>query len=72
MAARPSISHKSRLLTVGYSLYTYSRDRLPPSSTVPYLRLRGHWLRQAGFTVGQKVSIQITGGRITIVPTAVE
>lgn len=72
MAARTSISHKSRLLTVGYSFYTYRRDRLPPSSTVPYLRLRGHWLRQAGFTVGQKVSIQITDGRITIVPTPVE
>ncbi|WP_425529554.1 SymE family type I addiction module toxin [Stenotrophomonas nitritireducens] len=34
-----------------------------------YIRLRGHWLRHAGFIAGQKVSIHIEDGCITIVPS---
>lgn len=74
MAARTRIPLKKRLLTVGRSFYAYTythrhhNRRLHPP--VPYLRLRGHWLRQAGFAIGQKVDIHIGDGRITIVPIA--
>lgn len=70
MAARTRSSLKHRLLTIGYSFYTYRRNSWPRPLPVPYLRLRGHWLRQAGFSVGQKVSIQIADGCIMIVPTS--
>ncbi len=58
-----------RLLTIGYSFYAYKRSQSQPSLAVPYLRLRGYWLRQAGFAVGQRVRIDILDGRITITPT---
>lgn len=32
-----------------------------------YLRLRGHWLRTAGFAPGQQVRVQVTGpGSLTV------
>ncbi|WP_425477793.1 SymE family type I addiction module toxin [Stenotrophomonas nitritireducens] len=34
-----------------------------------YIRLRGHWLRHAGFIAGQKASMHIEDGCITIVPS---
>jgi toxic protein SymE len=68
MAAQTRLSLARRLLTVGYSSYPCKRDRWPLSATVPYLRLRGHWLRQAGFAVGQKVDIHVADGCITIIP----
>ncbi|AZR34674.1 type I toxin-antitoxin system SymE family toxin [Xanthomonas vasicola] len=68
MAARTQISAR-RLLTVGYSSYPRKRDRWPPPQAVPYLRLRGHWLKLAGFAVGQKVTLHIADGCITIIPS---
>lgn len=65
MAARIRAFTTRRLLTIGYSFYRSSRR--PPSS-VPYLRLRGYWLKQAGFAVGQKVDVDIIDGRLTITP----
>jgi len=38
----------------------------PPE--VPYLRLRGYWLQQAGFPAGQRVKVHVADGCITIVP----
>ncbi len=70
MAAQNRTLPTRRLLTVGYSPYALKRDRRPPPPAVPYLRLRGHWLREAGFTVGQKVSIHIADGCITIIPNS--
>ncbi len=63
---RPSLAR--RLLTVGYSSYPWQRDRWPLPAAVPYLRLLGHWLRQAGFAAGQKVDIHVADGCITIIP----
>ncbi len=33
---------------------------------VPYLRLGGNWLRQAGIEIGQHVTIEICPGKIVI------
>lgn len=69
MAAQPRTSTARRLLTIGYSFYAYKRSQSQPSRAVPCLRLRGYWLKQAGFAVGQRVRIDILDGRITITPT---
>jgi len=71
MAAHVSISHKSRLLSITGSCYEYQlHGRWPRPPEVPYLRLRGYWLQQAGFSVGQRVQVDIADQCITIVPAA--
>ena len=72
MAARIRTPLMCRLIKIGYSFYTYRHDRSSPPPAGPDLRLRGHWLRQAGFAVGQKVSVQVTDRCITIVPFEAE
>ena len=37
-----------------------------PHYSVPLIRLRGKWLKEAGFTAGQKVSVLVEYGRLTI------
>ena len=37
-----------------------------PHYSVPLIRLRGKWLKEAGFTAGQKVSVLVEHGRLTI------
>ena len=69
MAARIRVFASRRLLTIGYSFYIYERSHHRPRPPVPYLRLRGHWLRQAGFAVGQRVHVDVIDGRITITPS---
>jgi type I toxin-antitoxin system toxin SymE len=49
----PKPSNKSRRLMVGYA----STDT--PGVSVPYLRLRGRWLQDAGFMIGRHVSIEV-------------
>lgn len=70
MAAQTRTPPPSRLLTVGYSPEAPRRGLRPSPPPIPYLRLRGHWLRQAGFTVGQKVNLHIGDEYIMITPTA--
>jgi toxic protein SymE len=53
-------SNKPRRLTVGYA----STDT--PGVDVPYLRLRGRWLQDAGFVIGRHVKIEVNEGRMTI------
>ncbi|WP_082582693.1 SymE family type I addiction module toxin [Frateuria sp. Soil773] len=69
MAARIHAFAARRLLTIGYSFYIYKRSHRRPPPPVPYLRLRGFWLRQAGFAVGQRVRVDVIDGRITITPS---
>ena len=52
--------NKSRRLTVSYA----STDT--PGVNVPYLRLRGRWLQDAGFTIGRHVKIEGSEWRMTI------
>jgi hypothetical protein len=51
---------KSRRLIVGYG------STATPGVDVPYLRLRGRWLQEAGFAIGRHVRIELSEGRMTI------
>ncbi len=53
-------SNRPRRLTVSYA----STDT--PGVDVPYLRLRGRWLQEAGFVIGRHVKIEGREGRMTI------
>lgn len=53
---------KPRRLTVGY------KPLKAPGVEVPYLRLRGRWLRDAGFEIGRCVKVEVSEGRLTIEP----
>jgi toxic protein SymE len=53
---------KPRRLTVGY------KPLKSPGVEVPYLRLRGRWLRDAGFEIGRAVKVEVHEGRLTIEP----
>jgi hypothetical protein len=69
MAAHVPVSHKPCLLSITGSCYEYQlHGRWPRPSEVPYLRLRGYWLQQAGFSAGQRVEVYVDDRCITIVP----
>ena len=68
MAAHVSVPNRPRLLSVTGSCYDYQLERWPRPPEVPLLRLRGYWLLQAGFEVGQRVRVHVTEQCITIVP----
>ena len=59
---------RCRRLKVGYA-YT-DPERNLPHRPVPHLRLAGRWLKDAGFTIGQHVKIEVSEGRLTIEPIA--
>jgi hypothetical protein len=72
MAAQFSIPIGSRLLSVSGSCYDYQLyGRSPRPAEVPLLRLRGYWLKKAGFEVGKRVRVRVTDQCITIVPADV-
>jgi len=35
---------------------------------VPYIRISGKWLNEAGFDIGQKFTVQHDGGRLILKP----
>ena len=41
----------------------YPRPWLDP---MPYLRLRGRWLKQAGFDIGARVRVSIEAGKLVV------
>jgi hypothetical protein len=51
---------KTRRLTVGYA------STETPGVDVPYLRLRGRWMQDAGFAIGRHVKIEVSNGRMII------
>lgn len=55
-------SAKPRRLTVGY------KPLKSPGVEVPYLRLRGRRLRDAGFEIGRSVKVEVGEGWLTIEP----
>jgi toxic protein SymE len=62
-------SAKARRLKVGYSYpYAGASEEPSPSLPMPYLRLRGRWLKDAGFAIGRNVKVEVNEGRLTIEP----
>ena len=53
-------SAKPRTLKVGY------KPLKSPGVEVPFLPLRGRWLREAGFEIGRSVTIEVHDGRLVI------
>ena len=37
-----------------------------PGVELPCLKLRGRWLREAGFAIGQKLRVEVNEGRLMI------
>jgi Toxin SymE, type I toxin-antitoxin system len=65
---------KERVLTIGdcsiessaSPTRMTSKSWLKVSPTAPFLRLKGRWLDQAGFSIGAKVRVAVTHGRLVI------
>jgi len=49
------------------SLYVHSAAPYTPGSTVPYIRLRGRWLRDAGFDTNASVTIELPRKGVLII-----
>jgi len=54
-------SRKPRRLTVGFFSTT------KPGVDVPFLRLFGRWMQDAGFVIGRHVKVEVGEGRMTFV-----
>lgn len=73
MAYIPDTEHErpdsmnSRRLTVSYttpeSRAARVRELLAP---MPFLRLQGRWLDQAGFAIGANVRVEVSNGRLVL------
>ena len=58
---------KPRRLTVSYR-QPDSRARLPRSALapMPFLRLQGRWLGEAGFAIGREVRVRVCAGLLVL------
>lgn len=56
----PNRCRKPKRLKMGY----LPTDK--PGVELPYLRLRGRWLEEAGFPIGRNLKIEVGEGRLTI------
>jgi hypothetical protein len=58
----------SRRLKVSYHQPESFRTEPPLRSLLPmpFLRLQGRWLDQAGFAIGAEVRVEVTPGRLVI------
>lgn len=63
----PEKSMKPRRLTVSYreptSRAQRSRRAIPP---MPFLRLQGRWLGEAGFAIGSEVRVKVCAGLLVL------
>ena len=52
-------------LEVDYRPRSYNRSwYMPPK--VPYIRMRGKWLRRLGFRIGSRIRVQAEPGRLVL------
>ena len=58
--ARPRVGRPPKRARVNY----LSTDEV--GVDVPYLRLRGWWLHNAGFTIGRNLKIEVCEGKLLI------
>jgi hypothetical protein len=66
MAAHRQVSH-TRTLTVGE---TFQRRRLSEAS-VPFIRLSGKWLADAGFRVGDSIRVSVVKDRYLVITSRI-
>jgi Toxin SymE, type I toxin-antitoxin system len=53
----------SRELRVGQTFQTRGHEEV----AVPFIRLSGRWLEQAGFTSGTRVEVRVKSGKLLLV-----
>jgi toxic protein SymE len=69
---RPVKIPTEKWLTVGKLYYYYTPTKDAPSGThsrqveVPWIQLRGRWLKAAGFAIGAKVRVRVQRGRLML------
>jgi hypothetical protein len=58
----------ARRLTVSrhYPENRGTRSRCLPAAPMPFLRLQGRWLDQAGFAIGANVRVEVAAGRLVL------
>ena len=49
------------------TVYGRLRDAEDKSSVYPEIKLRGDWVKKAGLNIGDKITVQVHQGRLTIV-----
>jgi hypothetical protein len=60
---------KPRRLTVSYTYPPLRTTRMPYTEEpppIPALRLRGHWLAQAGFGIGAHIEVIVMAGELVL------
>jgi hypothetical protein len=55
-----------RRLTVSRHYPERHASRSGPLSPMPFLRLQGRWLDQAGFAIGANVRVEVAAGRLVL------
>ncbi|WKB54342.1 SymE family type I addiction module toxin [Eleftheria terrae] len=63
------LEKNERYLSVNGAFLPYDRSRQPASvadTPVPWVRLRGKWLRDAGFEVDTQVRVRIMAGCLVL------
>ena len=57
-----------RRLTVSrqYPESRAARPRYLPTAPMPFLRLQGRWLDEAGFAIGANVQVVVSPGRLVV------
>lgn len=62
------IKPKIRARTFTITDYHYPVNFGHDTNFAPFIRLRGKWLKEAGFHIGQKIKVYILKNRLIIVP----
>ena len=59
---------KERKLIVCRDFHDYQLRRYNPGEPVPWIRLKGYWLKEAGFVIGLPVRVQVEKQQLIITP----
>lgn len=46
--------------------FEYRRGTITDSAQIPSIWMRGHWIAAAGFSIGEKVEVDVSPGVITL------
>lgn len=46
--------------------YEYPRKARTDSAQIPSISLRGNWISEAGFVLGEKLQVRVSGNSITL------